>query len=385
MENPFRFGGELNRAELLDREEEINEVLTTIRHGEKLFLIGPRRFGKTSILHAAAELGEQAGMIVLRFNVEAFPTISDLTRRLFDETARRLVKPTARAGQEVRSFFARLKPTISVDIMQQTVSGSLGLEDESQENQIPSLVEVLDGLEALAAKAKQPVGLILDEFQQLIELGGRAAEGQLRAAVQQHRKVGYVFAGSKTKMLTEMTTDHARPFYRLGARRFLGALPPEQVKSWLREQFAKGGFKVSEEIAETIITRADNIPYDIQLIAHTCWNLLLGRREKTVTAQHLDEVIDMLIRKNDPLYNSVWNQLSPNQKNALIAVLNEGGQALTSAQVLKKHRLAAATMQKSLGALRDKGILQNEERFGSSRWRFEDPVFGKWLKYQLGL
>ena len=55
--NPFRFGGDLGANEIVDRVEETAQVESTIRNGEKLFLIGPRRFGKTSILRAARESG----------------------------------------------------------------------------------------------------------------------------------------------------------------------------------------------------------------------------------------------------------------------------------------------------------------------------------------
>ncbi len=116
MENPFRFGGELSRADLVNREEEIAEVLSTVRNGEKLFLIGPRRYGKTSLLNAAIEQGEAEGMILLNFNAEAFPTLADLMQRVFAETARRLISPTRKAGQEVKRIFTPLKPEISVDL-----------------------------------------------------------------------------------------------------------------------------------------------------------------------------------------------------------------------------------------------------------------------------
>ena len=50
MTNPFEFGRELGVAEIVDREAEITEVVETVTHGGKLFIIGPRRYGKTSIL-----------------------------------------------------------------------------------------------------------------------------------------------------------------------------------------------------------------------------------------------------------------------------------------------------------------------------------------------
>ena len=46
MRNPFEFGRELGFSELVDREIEVAEVEEVIRSGRKLFLIGPRRYGK---------------------------------------------------------------------------------------------------------------------------------------------------------------------------------------------------------------------------------------------------------------------------------------------------------------------------------------------------
>jgi len=382
MENPFRFGGELSRKDLVNREEEIAEVLDTVRSGEKLFLIGPRRYGKTSLLNAAIEQGEAEGMILLSFNAEAFPTLADLIRRIFAETARRLISPTRKAGQEVKRLFTRLKPEISVDLAEQTISASLGMEVEQPDKALPLLVDMLDGVEQLAQKIKVPVGMMLDEFQQVIALGGQSAEAQLRAALQRHRKVGYIFAGSDTRMLSEMTTDRSRPFYRLGSRRFLSSLPADEVRDWLIARFAAGGFRLSAATADALIEMAEQVPYDIQLLAHASWNLLLGRRARTLTPELIEAAAGILIRQNDSVFNSIWSRLTPNQKTALLALIVEEGKMMTSQQVLRRHRLPAATMQKSLAALRDKGIIRNEESFQSARWRFEDPLFKRWLTAQ---
>ena len=89
------------------------------------------------------------------------------------------------------------------------------------------LVEALNGLESLA-KAQPPgraVGLVIDEFSKRSSNSEGLAEAQIRAAIQRHKRTGYVFAGSKTQMLSAMTMDASRPFYRLGSIRFLGPVP----------------------------------------------------------------------------------------------------------------------------------------------------------------
>lgn len=75
------------------------------------------------------------------------------------------------------------------------------------EEDVQWLAEALNGLENLAKETseKTAVALMLNEFQRVVELSGGDAERQIRSAIQTHRRAGYGFAGSKSRMLTEMT------------------------------------------------------------------------------------------------------------------------------------------------------------------------------------
>ncbi len=75
-QNPFEFGGELKAASLIDREQELELVTRTIENGGKLFLIGPRRYGKTSILAAAEERLADSGVVVLRYDAEVYESLA---------------------------------------------------------------------------------------------------------------------------------------------------------------------------------------------------------------------------------------------------------------------------------------------------------------------
>src|SRR5258708_35907683 len=82
MKNPFEFGRELGIGELVDRNSEVAEVEEVIRSGRKLFLIGPRRYGKTSILKAAEDKLQVANSVVLRLDAESYPTLEMLVNRI---------------------------------------------------------------------------------------------------------------------------------------------------------------------------------------------------------------------------------------------------------------------------------------------------------------
>jgi AAA+ ATPase superfamily predicted ATPase len=113
MRNPFEFGRELGPTELVDREDEVRAVRRAMQNGQRLFVIEPRRYGKTSILRAAAEQAETEGVRVLRFNVEAFPTVTRMGQAIVAEAARRLTSSTRKAGRNVQAFFGALRPQLS--------------------------------------------------------------------------------------------------------------------------------------------------------------------------------------------------------------------------------------------------------------------------------
>jgi hypothetical protein len=247
------------------------------------------------------------------------------------------------------------------------------------------LIEALNGLEALAASQPEskPIGLIIDEFQRIIELGGKQAESQIRAAIQRHKRVGYVFAGSKTRMLSDMTMDATRPFYRLGSVRFIGPVPEKDFIAFLSSRFEKSGFRVEDPTPiREILRYAEEVPYNVQLLAHTCWNELRTRPEKApgVSRELVTESMMLIARQYDPFYTQIWSALTMIQQKTLMAVIAEGGSGLQSQRSTQLVGKGASTVQRSVGALLEKEILREEEHQGGTRLRFEDPFFSQWIR-----
>ncbi|MDQ3522699.1 MAG: ATP-binding protein [Gemmatimonadota bacterium] len=380
MKNPFKFGRELPPGDLVDRRTEVDEVHRVIRDGGKLFLIGPRRYGKSSILASADAEATRDGAVVLRFNAEAYPTVDLFAQALAGRAAQQLTGTVERAGEAIRRFFARLSPTATYNPFEQSWSVSLTASGGADASRTELLVDVLNGVHALARADGRRVGVIIDEFQQVVNEEGIVAERQIRAAVQQHEHVGYVFAGSATRLLTDMTEDPGRPFYRLGARRFIGPVPRADFVSFLRQGFASSGFTVASEAIDTILDLAEDVPHNVQRLAHDCWNVMLATEGGTLTPELVRATLEALVRGDDPFYTQIWNRITSMQQKALVAVVLEGGTELHSQSVLRRYGLAHSTMQKSLQRLQSSNIIRQEEALGSIRLRLEDPFFAAWIK-----
>ncbi len=377
--NPFEFGRELAPDELVDREEELRDIGRIVANRGKLFFIGPRRYGKTSILNAVEHRLAKRGVVVLRYDAEAYESLSLLAQAVLTGAARKLTGPLAKAGGIIKKFFARLRPDVNYDLANHKITVKIGTTVEPRAAELPFLTDVLDGIERLARAAKKPVVVILDEFQQVVREGGEAAERQIRAAVQRHRQVSYIFAGSKTQLLADLSGDPGRAFWKLGERRFLGPVPREDFRRFLRKGFGAAGFKTTPEGIERILDAAEDVPYNVQRLASACWERLRVRDDRVLSPGAVDDALQSVVKNENPAYIQVWTNLTKAQKKALKAVIEEGGRELHSRAILHRHGIAASTMQRALEALDALGIVRQDEAAGGIRFRLEDPFFAAWL------
>lgn len=377
--NPFAYGRELTADELVNREEELEAVLRTVRNRGKLFLIGPRRYGKTSLLAAAAERIDAQGGVVLRFDAERYETLPLLARAVLTSAARRLRGPVERVASALRDAAGRLQPEVSLDPATGELSVRLGLTDAEG---LPVFTEALSAVERMAEGIDGPVTVMMDEVQHIVVEHGPVAERQLRSTVQGHRHTGYVFAGSDTRLLTAMTEDPNRPFYRLGARIFVGEIPRDVFEERLIEGFESTGMAVEDGAMVTVLDRAKDVPYNVQRLAHEVWERLRVRDEPRVTSEEVEAALDDLVQKEDPAYAQLWASLSVNQKKGLKAVMTTGGEGVFASAVSRELELPVPSLQTALGQLEDRQVVRREiQRSGTSaRYRFVDPFLAAWIR-----
>jgi uncharacterized protein len=388
--NPFEFGRAVHSESIVDREEELRRLARAVHDGERLFLIGPRRYGKTSLLNVVQRQLESEGVVVLKYDVEKFSSTELLAKALLTGAIRALTGPIekvgAAAGRQIKRWFGSLKPELSYDVGEQTWSVSLLGESRTESAALPLLTEVLGGIDAMAKSQGKIVAVVLDEFQQLVAEGGIKAERQIRASVQMHQNVSYLFAGSKTRLLTDMTSDHARPFYRMGSSLFLGPVPRSAFAPFLLEGFEGRGFKVAAGAVERILDLAEDVPYSVQRLAHRCWDLLAGNPSgrQPLTPLFVERTLERVALEDDPAYTQLWMSLTSVQKKALTAVVGMSGRQLLSKAAADEYGLPVSSMQKALKALNEIGIIRDEQILGAIRWRLDDPFFAVWLRLAQG-
>jgi hypothetical protein len=377
--NPFRYGREADV--LVDRIEELARVVRVGEECGTLFLIGPRRFGKTSILRAAEAKLNDAGKVVLRYDAEAFDDVGTLAAALLAGAVRKYSSALDRAQAIAKKFFVAMKPSLTLDPSDGKITVSVGVEPDGRLGAVPLLTDVLNGIERLAAEDGRAALVIIDEFQQVVAEAGEKAERQIRAAVQRHRTVGYVFAGSSSRMMTEMVATSNRAFWQLGDQLHLGPIPRAAFSDFLRKGFESAGATIATGSLEHILDLAEDVPYNVQQLASECWVLLTDNRRRHLTAALVDDALGRVVSMQHVSYLQRWLLLTRAQKLTLRIVAEEAIASELSAAALR-HGLPRTTMQRALEALERQHFLRHDLAGTSPTWRFDDPFMRAWLATQ---
>src|SRR5262245_55601613 len=231
-QNPFVYGEVVPASSFVDRVDELDRLVRDLSAAQKVFLISPRRYGKSSLIRRALAAVSRRGALPVDVTVSSFSSYV----AFLEGYARALVAAESRWDRArhwlhdaVRS--ARAEVRYDPDPTLQTAgSGSVSVSFPSvkSDRDISRLAQEVFALPArLAETRKRTVVVALDEFQAIAGFNGGSVEHALRAAVQHQRDVGYVFAGSEPSLMERMLGPK-RPFYKAGPVMRLEKIPADE-------------------------------------------------------------------------------------------------------------------------------------------------------------
>jgi uncharacterized protein len=372
-ENPFVFGEIIEEPNFVDREHELADLVRDLADGQKVFLLSPRRFGKSSLVALALLRLRKRYIRTVSITVSSYAGYTQFLEK-FTEKVLRAAGPWERVRDWVTRFGRSVRPDINYNMSTGEVSVSLG--KGSGFNPVPIAPEVFAMPGELAKNAGFRMAICLDEFQQISEFDSGSVENALRNQVQEQREVGYVFAGSQPSLMREMLSAR-RPFHKAGPQVYLDKIPAEAWQNFITRQFAKRGRKMSREAIEKLLATADLIPYDVQRIAHELWDYAELKNKRELDASDVRSVTENLVASQSAWYEILWEQLSPGQRAVLQALAERGSAEIYAQAIRDDFRLGpASSVQKALRSLDTKDIL---DRY-NERYFFLDPLFPCWIR-----
>ena len=376
MTNPFVYGEVVPLSAFVDREEELDRLTRDLLAGQKVFLISPRRYGKSSLVRQSLRAASRAGALVVELTVSSYSSYVAFLEG-YARALSAVERQTGRAAAWLREVLAPVRPEVRIDASRGgRPEVALSFPSARSDRDISRLAEEVFTLPGRIAQMRgRKLAIALDEFQAIGAFNGGSVEHALRAAVQQQREVGYVFSGSEPALMERMLGRN-RPFYKAGPVMRLGRIPVDRFAPFIESRFRSTGIKPAPGLGVAIVELAGNLPYDVQRLAHELWDDMRADGRRAAGLEDLHATLTRLLGEQESLFEATWQRLTLAQRAALRAAVIQEGRELLSADTRARYRLSgASTVQASLAALVREDVLARE----GDRYHVVDSLFREWV------
>ena len=374
--NPFKFGALALDEAFTDREDELEELGAAMRNGQDVLVYAPRRYGKSSLVLAAAQQAVSAGILVGYCDLLKITTKERLAAALAKTIHRDIDSATGQALERTAVLFRnlRIRPTMELD--PDDASLSFSFRATRRKADIDETVEaLLELLGRLAEERKRRVVMIFDEFQEIVDLDSHYPN-LLRAVFQAQPDVGHVYLGSRRHTLDRIFNDESEPFWRSAKKLELGMIAPAKFARFIRDRFEATDKGIDDDAVSRLLETTGGHPYATQELAYELWQgVPEGFAAHTVD---VEAALDKVLRSEHNHLERLWEDAAPVQRQLLLALANEPTATPYSADYRAAHDLPpASTLQSARVAL------EREETIGRAVdgvVSIAEPFFAEWLK-----
>jgi hypothetical protein len=343
VQNPFVYGEVVPRDAFAERDADLDRLVTDLGSGQKVFLISPRRYGKSSLVRQALTTLGRRGALTVDVTVSSYSSYV----AFLEGYARALAAVESkweRARTWLMEAITSTRPEVRYD-PGHTGAGqfSVAFPAVQTARDVGRLAnEIFELPGRLAAQRTRRLVVALDEFQAVDGFNGGSVEHALRAAAQHQRDVGYVFAGSEPSLMEKMIGPR-RPFYKAGPVMRLQKIPADVFADWIEARFVKSGIRAEPGLGAAIVDLAGNLPYDVQRLAHETWDDVRAAGGRKAGIEDLHVTLGRLLAEQDTMFEAIWQRLTLAQRGVLRAVVLQGGRELLAGDTRARHRLGGAS------------------------------------------
>ena len=358
--SPFPYQGPLEPEQVHGRDDLLADLVRRVTERRVTALLGPRRFGKTSLLRRlSAELTEVSTVTVDFFGVQ---THADLVTRM--------TEAMAAAVPAVRDRAVELSAGVGIDLG--VVNAQLSLSPRRRPDARMLYNELVAVLVKLSARI--PLLAVFDEFQAIASVEGAAAV--LRTQLQHHyRHLGLVFAGSAPSAMRDIFTRHDQPFFNQADLVDVGPLSRSAVTGIVADGFSATG-RDAGTVAGHIYGLTGGHPQRAMRAADEVWrHANAGRPADEVWGKAL-----LALRGAEAAtLAATYDDLAPGERKVLRVLANGGSLYGSAAQRLELWPGAADHARRSL--LADGKLRSGDD----GQVVITDPLLGDWIRERLPL
>ncbi len=368
--NPFRYGAPVEAASFCDRESELEALTARMGSGIHAFVLSPRRYGKTSLLLEALRRFRKGGGRGGYANLLLCTTEAEVAGVVLTTVVREVLRPAGRTRRGLEDVVGHLRVAPQIELspdgkVSLTLHPAIGSE---------RWYEVLEDAVGLLERAgeRRPAALVLDEFQQVAEIGPKGLGGAFKALADQARGTSLVFAGSRLSVMERLTRGRGAPLLGMGETFNLEVVPEDDMSAHLAARAKRSGKRLTRADARELYRRAGGIPNDVQWLAHAAFEAA----GDPIDGEAIEAGLASIIGRQAGFFAERYESLSPSQQRVVRELARSPREKVYAKAFLDAVLVANANaVTTALRALAEQELVRREGR----QWRLASPFFRAWL------
>ena len=349
---------------MIDREEEAAALFSLARGGHSIRLVGPRRYGKTTLLRRVLGDAEEAGMATALVDLEDVLSLGGIVVRIERAYARRL-KGALRARVD------KLFSTWNIGLSLGGAGFSATLQRSPNTNVEAVLLRLLDLPGELHERTGTRSLIVFDEIQDILAVPG--ADGQIRSVIQHHLEAAsYAFAGSAPATMERLFADPRRPLLEQAVPKSLPPLPSGAVADYVTERFQRTDRDPGDALA-ALLEFSRGHPQRAMLLAHYLWEAT----EPGATADDAQwiDARETALEQAAGYLGATWRSWPTNERRVALALATTPGGPYTQAAQAQVG-IKKSSVRYALRALADRAdVIPRGDTFVLT-----DPLLELWLQ-----
>jgi uncharacterized protein len=352
---------------MVGRQVELTALADQVANTHNGRLVGPRRYGKTTLINAALWRARDDGLVAIKVNFLGVLTLDDVAERIERAYSEQL---DSRLKQWFAGVARTLRPTLSGG--GGPVPASIAVSPQ------PPTSGLLDRL-ALPTKVHAKHGMrcaiAFDEFQDVLRVGTNA-DAIIRSEIEDHAGVaGYIFSGSHIGMMRELFAHRRRAFFGQATPIDLPPLASDELGEHITDRFRQDDRNPGEALGP-LLDLAEGHPQRALMLANKLFTAT--PRGEAADSTTWSAALAAVCREADPEITQVWTDL-PATAQRVLAVIAEGTVPLNGRAARERYGLPkTGSNQQAVQHLADEAhIIKGETRTG---WKVVDPLLGLWLR-----
>lgn len=359
IKSPFTFGKIVEANDFCNRSEEIKNITDLVLNKNHVWIHGPRRYGKSSLVKELFRNLRKANIAIVS-SIDCLLTRNQ--QELIDVILYNVIKdfyeqlpPLSKVKKTIQNVIKSLKPQITFDN-----SGEFGFGfgyNEVKYPHVENFFEALDIINTLSLHFKKPCIIAIDEFQNVLYLENYERILEIFAnSAQKTSNISFIYTGSSQNQVFEILN---KSYMQYSYIYHLDGISNNEFSKFIVKKFEDSKVNFNLQIINKILTLCMGNSYYVQMLCDNYWRKCFNNE-----IADIEDIITEIINWNQILFSEKINSLNKSQLYTLFAFRNnENHEGLSN---------------RSLNTLINKDILFKNV---DGTYRFNDPLFKYWLKY----